>query len=74
MAFIKKGTVSSVIVISSSVYTCDKCDHVEVVKGEIIDGGKKCPKCEGEMQLISTSTGEMDDDDTNKSSDLNEDF
>jgi len=71
MAFIKKGTVSSVIVISTSVYTCDKCDHVEVVKGEILDGGKKCPKCEGEMQLISTSTGETGD--TDESSNLNED-
>ncbi|TRZ82904.1 hypothetical protein D4R86_01125 [bacterium] len=70
MSFIKKGTVSSTIVTSSSVYTCNKCDHVEVVRGDIEDGNKKCPKCEGEMQLISASTG--DDEDIEESSSLTE--
>ena len=71
MAFIKKGTISSTIVTSSSVYACNKCDHVEIVKGEIEDGDKSCPECEGEMKLISASTGA--DDDTDESLDISED-
>jgi len=63
MAFIKKGTVSSIVVVSSSVYVCNECDHTEVVKdGEYDDSGKKCPQCEAEMKLVSTSAEEDESD------------
>lgn len=62
MGFIKKSTLPSVVVVSSSVYTCKGCDHTEVVKDVDIDEKKKCPKCEAEMMIISTSTEDEEAD------------
>ena len=59
MTLVKKNTISSTIVVSSSVYTCTKCDHTEIFKnGDDIDSERKCPQCEAEMKLISATTGE----------------
>jgi predicted nucleic acid-binding Zn ribbon protein len=68
MAFIKKNTVSSIVVVASSVYSCTKCDHTEIVKDADIDEDKKCPHCEAEMKIISTSVGdeEKEEEETEK--------
>ncbi len=61
MSFIKKNTVSSVVVVASSVYSCTRCDHTEIVKDDDMHDNKKCPKCEADMILISTSAGDDKD-------------
>jgi len=61
MSFIKKNTVSSVVVVASSVYFCTRCDHTEIVKDDDMHDNKKCPKCEADMVLISTSAGDAKD-------------
>jgi len=55
MSIIKRGTVDSSIIVSSSVYSCSKCGHTEIVK-RASKRSKKCPKCQEDMQIISTQT------------------
>ena len=62
MGFIKKNTVSSVVVVASSVYSCTECDYTEIMKDEDIDENKKCPKCEAHMKIIASSIGNEDED------------
>ena len=54
MTLFKKGTCSSEVVISSSVYACTKCDHTEIIEGVKTSSKKKCPKCSSKMKIIST--------------------
>lgn len=59
MAIIKKGKVSSPLVVSSMVYVCGGCGFTEIVKdGEPED--HLCVKCNhGKMTLISSKTTEI---------------
>jgi len=60
MPLIKKGICeSSDAVVSSVVFTCGDCGHMEVVK-DVIPSEKTCPKCGCSMKLISSS-GEASD-------------
>ena len=54
MTLYKKGTCSSSVVISSSVYACTSCDHTEIVESIKTAKSKKCPKCSSKMRLISS--------------------
>jgi len=54
MTMIKRGTCSSISVISSSVYACS-CGHTEIITSENPDVEKKCPKCGEIMRIISTA-------------------
>lgn len=57
MPMVKRGSCQSAIVVSSSVYTCEKCGHMEVVKDSIsTDTDKVCPKCQNTMKLISVQS------------------
>ena len=53
MTMYKKGTHDSSVVISSSIYSCSSCNYTEMAQGGS-DQGKKCPKCDVEMTLISS--------------------
>ena len=66
MAFIKKGTVSSVVVMSSSVYTCPKCGYMEIVKDT--DETKICVECDEQMVIASSSIEELSDNQSSSSS------
>jgi len=58
MSLLKKGTCETSIVISSAVYACEKCGHIEVVKGDDdMMTPKECPKCQSIMKLISSQAG-----------------
>jgi rubrerythrin len=61
MTLLKKGTCSSPVVVSSSVYACSSCGHTEIVKGDAVES-KKCPKCDAEMKLISAQAGTAESD------------
>jgi len=61
MTLFKRGTTSSSVVVSSSVYACTSCDHTEIVT-EAQDAEKECPKCHSSMKLISSSCVETDKD------------
>jgi len=54
MTLYKSGTCLSSIVIATSVYSCTSCDHTEILKGEK-DHDKKCPECQSDMIVISSS-------------------
>ena len=54
MSIFKKGICESAVVISSIVYVCNNCGHTEIAKSEV-DGVKKCPKCDSEMSMVSSS-------------------
>lgn len=55
MTMIKKGTCSSKILVSSSVYVCSLCEYTEIVKDSEISDKKLCPKCKAEMLFVSAS-------------------
>ena len=58
MTLLKKGTCETTIVVSSAVFACEKCGHVEVVKGDDdMMTPKECPKCQSIMKLISSQAG-----------------
>ncbi len=54
MTLFKSGTQDSSIIVSSSVYACTSCDYTEIATGDKNES-KKCPKCDAEMQIISSS-------------------
>ena len=57
MTMIKRGTCDSLVIVSSSVYTCESCEHMGVARdGE--EGLKECPKCSSKMKLISSHAEE----------------
>ena len=60
MPLIKKGTCESSVVVSSMVFTCADCGHMEVVK-DAAPSEKSCPKCGCQMKMISSS-GETSDE------------
>jgi len=55
MTIIKKGTCSSRVVASQSVYNCPDCGYVEMTEN-ILDEDKKCPHCDIIMTLMSSSS------------------
>jgi len=65
MTMYKRGTQSSSIIVSSSVYSCTKCDYTEMVSGDK-DDQKKCPVCDADMTIISASAEEERSDDNDK--------
>ena len=54
MTIYKKGTCETGVVVSSSVYVCNSCDHTEIVRGDRTAGSKKCPQCQASMSLVSS--------------------
>lgn len=64
MSIIKRGTVDSSIVVSSSVYSCNNCGHTEIVK-RASRRSKKCPKCQEDMQIMSSQTESIDKENDN---------
>ena len=52
MSLIKRGTSNSTAVVASSVYACEACDHVKMVRGAS-KGSMLCPHCSAMMKLIS---------------------
>lgn len=56
MTLRKQGTTPSSVVVSSSVYLCEKCGHVEM-SSYGVSGTKVCPKCDEPMVLRSSHTG-----------------
>jgi rubrerythrin len=61
MTLYKKGTQDSPITTSSSVYSCTSCDYTEIVAGDKKED-KKCPVCDADMQILSASDDETDED------------
>lgn len=59
MPLFKKGTCSSSIIVSSSVYSCNSCDHTEIVRDDG-SGNKTCPKCNAGMRIISSQASETE--------------
>jgi len=57
MTMFKKGTCDSLVVVSSSVYTCEKCGHVEIVEDDK-EETRQCPKCSSSMKIISAHAEE----------------
>ena len=55
MTIYKKGTQSSDVTISSTVYSCIECDYTQMATAEKI---KKCPMCGADMIAISGSCEE----------------
>ena len=55
MSIIKRGTCSSHVVVSESVYSCPDCGYVEMT-GDVEDSEKKCPHCDIPMTLMSNSS------------------
>jgi rubrerythrin len=55
MSIIKSGTIKSTVIVSSSVYSCNKCGHTEIADNSFMVG-KKCPKCNENMEIISSQT------------------
>ena len=51
---IKTGTSDSAVVVSSSVYVCEKCGHTEIARNSN-KSSKECPKCQSNMNLVSSS-------------------
>ena len=52
MPLYKKGTCSSPVIISSSIYSCSSCGHTEIVQDDNT-AQKECPKCKSMMKMIS---------------------
>ena len=52
---IKKGISDSTVVVSSSVYVCEKCGHTEIARNSN-ESSKECPKCQANMNLVSSSS------------------
>ena len=55
MTLYKKGTQSSEVTVSSTVYSCTKCDYTEMATG---NKPSKCPVCKADMVSISGSDTE----------------
>ena len=55
MTILKRGTCSSEVKISNTVYVCNSCGHTDM------DGGK-CPKCGNVLTMVSTSTSEKEEE------------
>lgn len=53
MSILKRGTCDSSVVSSSSLYVCNSCGHTEMAKSGA--PSKKCPKCEDNMDVVSSS-------------------
>lgn len=53
MSMIKRGTHDTAVIVSSSVYTCESCGHMEVVQDDE-DGPQECSKCSSSMKRISS--------------------
>lgn len=66
MSIFKKGTCSSKVTISSTVYVCNSCGYTEIAKSET-EGSKKCPKCNSDMSMVSSSCEKENDDNTSES-------
>ena len=62
MTLLKRGTTSSSVVVSSSVYLCEKCGHVEM--SHDIGSSKTCPTCQVPMVLRSSHSGSLEDANT----------
>jgi len=56
MSLIKRGTISSKITVASSIYSCGKCGHTEIIR-RASKRNKKCPNCKEEMAIIETTDG-----------------
>ena len=52
MTLLKNGTTPSSVVVSSAVYLCEKCGHVEMSRN--IGEAKTCPTCQISMVLRSS--------------------
>jgi len=58
MTLYKKGTESSSVIISSSVFVCPSCGHTEIEKENF--GSRECPKCQTQMKFTSSQTGSIE--------------
>jgi rubrerythrin len=59
MSMIKRGTSSTSVVISSSVYVCPSCGHTEMAEGDI-DNSKACPVCKTVMTPVSAQAAQAE--------------
>ncbi len=57
MTILKKGTCSASVTTSSKVYVCSSCGHTEMATGNSSET-KECPKCHGQMMIISGGPSE----------------
>ena len=55
MSIIKRGTCSSNVIVSESVYNCPDCGYVEMSE-HIAEEEKMCPHCNIPMTLMSSSS------------------
>ena len=57
MTLLKSGITFSPMIVSKMVYSCNTCNHVDIVSGKDFDPSaeRKCPKCESQMILQSTN-------------------
>jgi len=60
MSIIKRGTVDSAIIVTSSIYSCSNCGHTEMIK-KASKRGKKCPKCHENMLMISSQSESIEE-------------
>lgn len=58
MTLIKRGTCSSAVVVSSSVYVCSKCGHTEMASNT--NEPKNCPKCDAAMTIVNSQASVED--------------
>ena len=56
MTMIKRGTISSRMIVSSSVWICPTCGFSKI-QTENYDSHEKCPKDDCEMKLVASSWG-----------------
>jgi len=58
MTLLKSGTTFSTAIVSKMVYSCNICNHVDIVSGRNFNPNaeRKCPKCQALMILQSTNT------------------
>lgn len=58
MTLLKSGITYSPMIVSRMVFSCNTCDHVDIVSGQNFDPNteRKCPKCKNIMILQSTNT------------------
>ena len=70
MTMIKRGMIKSEVIVSSLIYSCEKCGNTEIIC-ESEDFNKKCSKCENKMGIISAKASSLEDkenDEDNSSS------
>ena len=61
MSIVKRGTCSSKLVVSESVYNCPDCGYVEMSDHDDLEE-KMCPDCNISMILMSSSSHIEDED------------